>query len=133
MVDNLELNAGSGGATLAADDISSVWYQRVKLVDGTADSTTLIHAGGGAEANAMAVHLALTHTFPEFGTKGLRGVGADPTVYISTESHHAWVKIAHACGEFRGFIEQRDVETDQLELRDVFHVHFLYIHFVKHG
>ena len=40
MADNITLNAGSGGSSVAADDISSVWYQRIKLVhgvDGTND------------------------------------------------------------------------------------------------
>lgn len=43
MADNVTLNAGSGGATIAADDISSVWYQRVKVcwgLDGTATDTS---------------------------------------------------------------------------------------------
>jgi hypothetical protein len=34
MADNISLNAGSGGDTVAADDISSVKYQRVKLAAG---------------------------------------------------------------------------------------------------
>ncbi len=58
MADNITLNAGSGGATLAADDISSVWYQRVKLTDGAADSATAIAAGGGVESAALRVTLA---------------------------------------------------------------------------
>lgn len=62
MADNIELNAGTGGATLAADDVASVWYQRVKLTDGTADSTTAIAAGGGVEANALRVTLASDST-----------------------------------------------------------------------
>lgn len=41
MADNVPITAGSG-TPIAADDISSVWYQRVKLTDGTADSTTAI-------------------------------------------------------------------------------------------
>ncbi len=39
MADNITLNSGSGGSTLATDDISSVHYQRVKVsygVDGSA-------------------------------------------------------------------------------------------------
>jgi len=39
MADNVELDSGSGGATIAADDISSVWHQRVKVsigADGSA-------------------------------------------------------------------------------------------------
>lgn len=35
MADNVQLNTGSGGAVAAADDISSVWYQRVKLTLGS--------------------------------------------------------------------------------------------------
>lgn len=61
MADNLTLNSGSGGATLATDDITDAdgaHYQRVKLTDGTANSTTHIHAGGGVEANALRVTIA---------------------------------------------------------------------------
>jgi aromatic-L-amino-acid/L-tryptophan decarboxylase len=70
---------------------------------------------GGAEANAMAVHVALTRTFPEFGDRGLRALDADPVVYISTESHHAWVKIAHVTGLGRDSLRHVPV-TDDLEL-----------------
>lgn len=62
MADNIELNAGSGGAILAADDITSVWYQQVKLVDGTLGNTTAIAAGGGLEAGALRVTLATDST-----------------------------------------------------------------------
>mgnify|MGYP001766548224 CR=1 FL=1 len=41
MADNVPITAGSG-TTIATDDISSVHYQRVKLVDGTLDSTAAI-------------------------------------------------------------------------------------------
>lgn len=43
MADNTVLNLGSGGDSIASDDISSVKYQRVKLihgVDGTNDGDT---------------------------------------------------------------------------------------------
>lgn len=39
IADNVPITAGSG-TPIAADDISSVWYQRIKITDGTADSTT---------------------------------------------------------------------------------------------
>jgi hypothetical protein len=42
MSDNTTLNAMSGGDVIAADDISGVKYQWVKLVDGTADGTAKI-------------------------------------------------------------------------------------------
>ena len=45
MADNVTLNAGSGGDTIAADDISSAKYQRIKVIhgiDGTNDGDTAI-------------------------------------------------------------------------------------------
>lgn len=46
MVDNVTLNAGTGGDVVATEDISGVEYQKVKLVDGTAASTTAIPLSG---------------------------------------------------------------------------------------
>jgi aromatic-L-amino-acid decarboxylase len=53
---------------------------------------------GGAEANLTAVLLALTRAFPTYAEQGLRALPGQPTFYASTESHLAWLKIAHACG-----------------------------------
>lgn len=53
MADNTVLNAGSGGDTIATDDISGVKYQRVKLAlgaDGTAVDAT---AGNGTSSTAV--------------------------------------------------------------------------------
>lgn len=58
MADNLTLNAGSGGSTLATDDVGGIHYQRVKLVDGTLDSTTAIASGNGLAAGALRVTIA---------------------------------------------------------------------------
>jgi len=60
MADNITLNTGSGGATVAADDISSVWFQRVKLVHG-ADGT---NDGDVANTNPLPVKRPLA-----FGSK----------------------------------------------------------------
>lgn len=46
MADNVAVTAGTG-TTIATDDVSAVHFQKVKLVDGTADSSTVIP--GGAE------------------------------------------------------------------------------------
>ena len=53
---------------------------------------------GGAEANHTAMVTALVHTFPEFASMGLRGLDRQPTMYVSTESHHSFIKAARACG-----------------------------------
>lgn len=62
MADNIVLNAGSLGATLAADDVASVYYQRIK-VDGGGDGAAVpILAAGGVEASALRVTIASDST-----------------------------------------------------------------------
>ncbi|HUA19321.1 MAG TPA: pyridoxal-dependent decarboxylase [Bryobacteraceae bacterium] len=53
---------------------------------------------GGAEANLSAVIVALTRAFPEYGEHGLRHLAAQPTIYLTGESHHSFYKIAHMTG-----------------------------------
>ena len=48
MADNTTLNSGAGGDVVATEDIASVKYQKVKLVDGTDDSTSVIKATSNA-------------------------------------------------------------------------------------
>lgn len=65
MADNVTLNSGTGGATLATDDVTDAGgahYQRVKLTDGTANSETHINAGNGTAANALRVTVASDST-----------------------------------------------------------------------
>lgn len=76
---------------------------------------------GGAEANAQALHLALTRTFPELGDRGLRAVDAEPVVYASSESHLAWLKIAHVCGIGRHAV--RLVPSDRHLRMDISRLH----------
>jgi hypothetical protein len=57
MAANVQVTPGTGDV-VAADDVSSVKYQKVKLVDGTAGQTTAITAGGGVEAGALRVTVA---------------------------------------------------------------------------
>jgi len=61
MTDNVPWTAGTG-TDIATDDVSGVHFQKVKLVDGTADSPTVIAAGGGVEAAALRVTLASDST-----------------------------------------------------------------------
>lgn len=63
-----------------------------------ADAVTGSFTSGGAEANLTATLLALTRTWPEYGTGGLRALPGRPVLYASVESHLAWLKIAHATG-----------------------------------
>ena len=69
MADNVTVdNATNGDYSVVADEITSPYTggthkaQGVKLLDGTVDSTTVIAAGGGVEANALRVTLASDST-----------------------------------------------------------------------
>lgn len=61
MADNVAITAGSG-TNIATDDVAGTHYQRMKLVDGTLDSTTAIASGGGVEAAALRVTVASDST-----------------------------------------------------------------------
>jgi hypothetical protein len=62
MADNTTLDPGAGGDVVATDDVGGSHYQRVKLTDGTADSSQVIASGGGAESAALRVTVASDST-----------------------------------------------------------------------
>ena len=72
MADNVTINAGAGGPAIAADDISSVFYQRVKLSVG---------ADGSATDVSSAAPLPASDNGPGwtqvFGVSGARFTSAD--------------------------------------------------------
>ncbi len=72
-------------------------------------------ATGGAEANRTAILTALTHKFPEFAKKGVRGLERQPTLYVSTESHHSFIRAARACGLGTDAVRQIPVD-DNLQI-----------------
>ncbi len=53
---------------------------------------------GGSEANQTAVITALTNAFPEFARWGVRGLESQPVLYVSSESHHSFLKAALLSG-----------------------------------
>ena len=65
---------------------------------------------GGAEANNTAVLMALTAACPGFAECGGRAFSGQPCLYVSSESHLAWFKIAHQAGIGRKAV--RLVPTD---------------------
>ena len=70
---------------------------------------------GGAEANHTAVLTALAYAFPEFARTGLRGLGRQPRLYVSTQSHHSLIRAACACGLGSDAVRQIAVE-DALQM-----------------
>lgn len=87
MADNVTLDAGSGGDTIAADDISSVKYQRIKLIHG-ADGT---NDGDVSTANPFPIRTYFGTTAASVGA-GAVGTGVqrmtlasdDPAVALLT-------------------------------------------------
>ncbi|MEM7765691.1 MAG: pyridoxal-dependent decarboxylase [Pseudomonadota bacterium] len=65
---------------------------------------------GGSEANATAVLCALTQAAPTYADEGVSAFDGTPRIYVSAESHLAWLKIAHQCGIGRNAV--RLIATD---------------------
>jgi glutamate/tyrosine decarboxylase-like PLP-dependent enzyme len=72
---------------------------------------------GGQEANQTAVTSALTSAFPEFAERGVRAIQGEPVLYVSAESHHSFLKIAHQSGLGREAV--RHVPVDRQLRMDV--------------
>lgn len=54
MADNVNVTAGTG-TVIATDQVGTDHYQKIKLCDGTADSSTVVAVDIGAKANALRV------------------------------------------------------------------------------
>ncbi len=80
--------------------------RRAGLPDGSGGHFT----SGGAEANTAAVLCSLQAKCPNYSDKGVYSFGGQPTVYVSKESHLAWLKMAHAAGIGRDAV--RLIQTD---------------------
>lgn len=89
MADNVAITAGSG-TTVATDDVSSVHYQKVKLVDGTADSSTAIPGNAdGLYSQGSVAHDAAVSGNPVI--QGGRASSATPTaVSADGDAVRAW-------------------------------------------
>lgn len=66
---------------------------------------------GGAEANHTAILTALVSRFPQFSQEGLLAVKVQPTIYVSAQAHHSFVKAARFCG--LGTNAVRSITTDE--------------------
>jgi glutamate/tyrosine decarboxylase-like PLP-dependent enzyme len=75
---------------------------------------------GGSEANQSAVIVALTKTFPGFGEDGLRVLSGQPMLYVTSEAHHSYHKIAHMVGLGRRSVRIVAVDrASKLDLQDL--------------
>lgn len=53
---------------------------------------------GGSEANFTALLCALSSRYPQWASAGLRALPGGLTIYASSESHLAWIKLARSAG-----------------------------------
>jgi glutamate/tyrosine decarboxylase-like PLP-dependent enzyme len=68
---------------------------------------------GGAEANHTAILTALVSAFPSFATSGLRGLEAQPVLYVSNQSHHSFFKAARLSGLGTDSVREIPVNEDR--------------------
>jgi len=73
--------------------ITDMICAKLSMPDGTAHFTS-----GGSEANETALLAALCRTDSGYIEHGVRGFAHAPSLYVSTDSHLAWIKIAKATG-----------------------------------
>jgi glutamate/tyrosine decarboxylase-like PLP-dependent enzyme len=78
---------------------------------GLPENAIATFTSGGTEANLSAVIVALTRAFPEYGEHGLRHLHAQPSIYLTEETHHSFSKIAHMTGLGRRAL--RPIPTDR--------------------
>jgi glutamate/tyrosine decarboxylase-like PLP-dependent enzyme len=95
----------------AANEIEKYTLGWFKRKFGLPENAAATFTSGGAESNLSAVIVGLTHQFPDYDNKGLRGLNAAPVFYAATEAHHSFVKIAHMTGLGRQAL--RHVPTDE--------------------
>jgi len=75
------------------------------------ESSAAHFTSGGQEANAEALVVSLTHTFPGLRENGLRSLDGEPVAYVSAEAHHSLEKAAHVTGIGRKAIRRVPVDS----------------------
>lgn len=83
----------------AANEVEQLTLRRFARALGI--DTQTLHANfttGGAEANLSAVLAALAHHFPSWSEDGLFGLRSRPAIYLTSETHHSFVKVARMTG-----------------------------------
>ena len=78
---------------------------------GLPENAIATFTSGGTEANLSAVIVALTRAFPDYGEHGLRHLQAQPSIYLTEETHNSFSKIAHMTGLGRRAL--RTIPTDR--------------------
>lgn len=83
----------------AVQELERLTLRRFARALGYDPDTTAAHfTSGGAEANLVAALAALAVHCPTAASGGLRALERQPVLYLSSESHHSFVKVARMTG-----------------------------------
>ncbi len=86
-------------APAAAEIEQHALRRMATLIGWSADAALRAHfTSGGQEANLSAVVVALAHAFPGWAEQGVRGLPADPVLYVAGEGHHSFIRAVRVCG-----------------------------------
>jgi len=87
------LTSHAAASTTMERQVVKIMLERLGLSGGTGHFTS-----GGSEANETALLAALCRANPDYLEKGAFAFNGQPTLYVSADSHLAWIKIAKATG-----------------------------------
>jgi glutamate/tyrosine decarboxylase-like PLP-dependent enzyme len=86
------------------------------LIGWSAEEGIATFTSGGAESNHSALQCALAWRFPGWDEKGATALGLRPTIYLSVDAHHSFVKAARMAG--LGTAAVREVPVDAARKMD---------------
>lgn len=94
MADNVAITAGSG-TSIATDDVSGAHYQKMKIYDGTADSTNaaIVDSSGNLQVEVTNSGITGTAGSPNSAVLSVQGIGSGTTLGV-TEASGSAIKTA---------------------------------------
>lgn len=83
----------------APNEMERMVLERLSVAIGFPPNETAAHfTSGGNEANHTAILAALAARYPEWSNGGVRAIAHRPLIYVSSQGHHSFIKVARATG-----------------------------------
>src|SRR5258708_2760636 len=106
----------------AANEVEQLTLRRfARALDIDAQTLHANFTTGGAEANLSAVLGAFAQHVPAWSEDGLFGRQSRPAIYLTSETHHSFVKVARMTG--LGTDALREIPTDSRLMMDIDALH----------